>query len=253
MLPHPITFDVVVVADSSTDRTAQIASEMLGRQGTVLNAQVRTAGDARALAFRCAWRAIVDLCSDGGSLTRMRTALFPGRWLTDQRRLASEGIEAIAGTVSVDSFAEHGPEAAERFRASYTCRPDGSHPHIHGANLGVRADAYLRAGGWTNLRTAEDHAVVPFAHLAQCDSFHRKNRGRDKRPANGTRAKRFRGRAGCAQRACGVKLEARLRDLLAMVFDLPLPGHGKIRNPTPNVLPRLDAKTFRWRVWRRRI
>jgi glycosyltransferase involved in cell wall biosynthesis len=157
MLPDPMTHDVVVVADSSTDRTAQIASEMLGRHGTVLSADVRTAGTARALAFQRA------LARYRGPLQRWWLAntdadcIIPPRWLIDQLRLASQGIEAIAGTVSVDSFAEHGPEVADRFRASYTIRPDGSHPHIHGANLGVRADAYLKAGGWTNLSTAEDH------------------------------------------------------------------------------------------------
>jgi hypothetical protein len=64
---------------------------------------------------------------------------------------------AVAGTVSVDSFREHGPQVVERFRATYRIDPDGSHPHIHGANLGVRADAYVRAGGWSNHETAEDH------------------------------------------------------------------------------------------------
>ena len=48
-------------------------------------------------------------------------------------------------------------EKGGTFRETYEIRPDGSHPHVHGANLGVRADAYLRAGGWADLRTAEDH------------------------------------------------------------------------------------------------
>ncbi len=34
---------------------------------------------------------------------------------------------------------------------------DGTHPHIHGANLGVRADRYVDVGGWADLKTAEDH------------------------------------------------------------------------------------------------
>jgi hypothetical protein len=34
---------------------------------------------------------------------------------------------------------------------------DGTHPHVHGANIGVRADVYLEAGGWTPLETGEDH------------------------------------------------------------------------------------------------
>jgi hypothetical protein len=83
--------------------------------------------------------------------------IVPPAWLSNQLELAEEGFEAIAGTVTVDGFEEHGVEVAERFRTSYIIRNDGSHPHIHGANLGVRGDAYQRAGGWSHLSTAEDH------------------------------------------------------------------------------------------------
>ena len=48
-----------------------------------------------------------------------------------------------------------------------SCRPgspgrtrspfDGSHHHVHGANLGFRGDVYLASGGWNALATAEDH------------------------------------------------------------------------------------------------
>ena len=36
----------------------------------------------------------------------------------------------------------------------------GQHGHVHGANLGFRASAYLAAGGFPELATAEDHALV---------------------------------------------------------------------------------------------
>jgi hypothetical protein len=36
---------------------------------------------------------------------------------------------------------------------------DGTHPHVHGANLGIRADAYSDAGGWNDLTVAEDHCL----------------------------------------------------------------------------------------------
>jgi glycosyltransferase involved in cell wall biosynthesis len=157
LLPDQVTSHIVVVADSSTDRTRQTAAELLQSTGTVVSAEVRTAGTARALAAECA------LARHRGPLERCWLAntdadcLIPPSWLIDQLRLADQGIEGIAGTVSVDSYEEHGPEVAGRFRTSYVIRPDGSHPHVHGANLGVRADAYLRAGGWADLRTAEDH------------------------------------------------------------------------------------------------
>jgi hypothetical protein len=30
---------------------------------------------------------------------------------------------------------------------------------VHGANLGVRADAYLDVGGWRDVRVSEDHCL----------------------------------------------------------------------------------------------
>ena len=44
----------------------------------------------------------------------------------------------------------------------------GPHPHVHGANLGIRASAYLAAGGFRPLRTAEDHALLAAATEAGC-------------------------------------------------------------------------------------
>ncbi len=74
-----------------------------------------------------------------------------------QLELARSGAGAVAGIVDVDSFAEHQAIVRERFRSSYLLHDDGTHPHVHGANLGVRADAYLNVGGWSYAATAEDH------------------------------------------------------------------------------------------------
>ena len=153
----PMTTDIVVIDDGSTDSTFSIAKKSLAGSGVVLRTNagivgaVRRAGAAIALSrysgpsHRC-WLANTDA-----------DCIVPATWLIDQLRLASEGVEAIAGTVSVDSFAEHDGTVEGRFRLSYTIHEDGSHPHVHGANLGVRADAYLRAGEWNALETAEDH------------------------------------------------------------------------------------------------
>ncbi len=156
-LPKHVTSDIIVVADSCTDRTKQIASAILGRRGTVLAVNVGAAGSARAMAASCAFKLRTVPFRQFWMANTDADCIIPPTWLTDQLRLANGGTEAIAGTVSVDSYEEHGPEVVDRFRASYTIRPDGSHPHIHGANFGVRADTYLSAGGWANLRTAEDH------------------------------------------------------------------------------------------------
>ena len=162
LLPGAVTCDLVVVVDSSTDRTRELAEQMLRNhenrwQGVVVSTEAGLVGRARALA------ADVALARLRGPQNRCWLAntdadcVVPAGWLREQLALAANHIEAVAGTVDVDTFAEHDTVVEERFRSTYLIRSDGSHPHVHGANLGVRADAYVRAGGWSSLATAEDH------------------------------------------------------------------------------------------------
>ncbi|HEX4426603.1 MAG TPA: glycosyltransferase [Terriglobales bacterium] len=157
LLPSEVTADIVIAVDRSSDRTLEIARRMIHGRGVVITTQSGIVGRARGLAARTAlgrYRGALSRCwlanTDADSSV-------PADWMTDHLTLASENIDAIAGTVDVDSFEEHSGVVAERFRSSYVVRPDGSHSHVHGANLGVRADAYLRAGGWKSIATAEDH------------------------------------------------------------------------------------------------
>ena len=46
------------------------------------------------------------------------------------------------------------------FRERYGARAAARTRHVHGANLGFRASAYLTAGGFPDMPTAEDHALV---------------------------------------------------------------------------------------------
>lgn len=156
-LPSRITVDIVVSVDCSTDETLTVARRMLRGYGSAVFTDAGAVGVARAVA------ANAILSGYQGPLNRCWLANtdadchVPPTWLNDQLVLAEDDIHAVAGTVSVDSFEEHNPGVAQRFRTSYLIHPDGSHPHVHGANLGVRADAYLRAGGWGRQVTAEDH------------------------------------------------------------------------------------------------
>ncbi len=148
---------VIVVSDSSTDRTTQIARELLGARGAVLTIGARSVGTARRTGASHIIRTSHSPISRVWIANTDADSVVPARWLADQIDLADAGIEAIAGIVTVDSFEEHGIEVPGRFNASYFIGADGSHPHMHGANLGIRADAYVRAGGWGDLTTAEDH------------------------------------------------------------------------------------------------
>ena len=156
-LPLTVTCDIVVAVDGSDDGTLRMAQDGIGAKGMVVELNVRSVGAARQLGCE------VALERYAGPLHRCWLANtdadceVPSAWLLDQVRMAQRGIAAVAGTVDVDSFEEHMPGVRELFRTSYLVHADGTHPHVHGANLGIRADAYVRAGGWARLATAEDH------------------------------------------------------------------------------------------------
>ncbi len=156
-LPPLVTCDVVVAIDSSTDGTWQIAERMLRGAGTVVRTDAGVVGQARALAAEAALqRSRVPLHRCWLANTDA-DCIVPKTWLHDQLSLATKGLVALAGIIDVDTFEEHDAEVPARFRKTYVIPQNGIHSHVHGANLGVRADAYLRAGGWKYQATAEDH------------------------------------------------------------------------------------------------
>ena len=152
-----ITTDIVVVSDGSQDRTHELATEMLRGMGTAVHSGAACVGSARRTAAEVA---LGRYPGESGAVWLANTdadCLVPADWLLHQLAAAEAGCCAVAGIVDVDSFAEHDAGVPHRFRETYLIHADGTHPHVHGANLGIRADAYLRAGGWGALATAEDH------------------------------------------------------------------------------------------------
>jgi cellulose synthase/poly-beta-1,6-N-acetylglucosamine synthase-like glycosyltransferase len=157
---HLAALWIVVVADACTDCTASRARSAVGSQGEVLECHVRSPGTARQLGVAAALRHFD--WTDPARLWIANTdadTCVPSNWLGQHLRLAEQGIAAVAGIVRVQDVPGHGPDLAQRLLADYEVRPDGTHPHVHGANLGVRADAYLDAGGWSQLAVAEDHCL----------------------------------------------------------------------------------------------
>jgi glycosyltransferase involved in cell wall biosynthesis len=157
LLPHTVTTDVIVVADCSTDLTYQIAEEMTRGRGIAITIESGVVGKARAIAAEMAMQRYAGPWKRLWLANTDADCVVPDTWVVEQLLLAGDNAEVVAGTVDVDSFEEHGPEVLERFRASYLIGSDGTHSHIHGANLGVRGDVYRKAGGWQELETAEDH------------------------------------------------------------------------------------------------
>lgn len=152
---------IVVVADGCVDRTAEVA----GRSLTARDEIVTTAGANVGAARRTGTARVLELLERRDGADPRRTLLcntdadstVPDGWLASHLRLARAGAAAIAGIVHVDDFAQHPDHLGSRFARSYTLHPDGTHPHVHGTNLAVRADAYRDVGGWSAFPTAEDH------------------------------------------------------------------------------------------------
>jgi glycosyltransferase involved in cell wall biosynthesis len=138
---------VIVVLDSCADDTETIA-RALGADVTHVAARnvgmARAHGAERALALGARWLAFTDA----------DTAVADD-WLVQQLDCCAD---AVCGVVGVHDWSPHIAAVREHFGATYT-DADG-HRHIHGANLGVSAHAYLRAGGFPPLESSEDVALV---------------------------------------------------------------------------------------------
>ena len=141
---------VLVVLDHCTDRTGAIA-EAGGASTLAVSARnvghARAAGAQVALAAGARWLAFTDC--DG---------VVAPDWLATQLALCAQGAEAVCGTVCVGDWAGYGSKMRRHFAATYFDVDD--HRHVHGANLGVSAAAYRRAGGFQHLPCGEDVALV---------------------------------------------------------------------------------------------
>lgn len=148
---------LVVVADASRDQTAQVA---LRGDARVLTIDARSVGAARAAGVREVLRQAAHLDpADIWVATTDADTLVPPGWLRAQFRYANRGWDAVAGTIRVADWSGQRPGVRALFHRRYG-EGTGVHSHVHGANLGFRAAAYLRAGGFPSVPTGEDRALV---------------------------------------------------------------------------------------------
>lgn len=140
---------VIVVADSCTDDTVELARGFAGVE--VIELDVANVGEARRVGIDHGlrdtdWIATTDADS-----------MVPANWLEDQLRLAELGSDVVVGTVRPDA-ADLTPAQLRAWSARHNpARPNG---HVHGANLGIRASAYVEAGGFRPLAEHEDVDLI---------------------------------------------------------------------------------------------
>ena len=141
---------VVVVLDDCSDGSEAVARAHPVR---VIQVNARKVGAARAAGAQC----LLEAGARWLAFTDADTVVSPA-WLVAQLGL---GAQAVCGSVEVADWSAHGergPQVRRHFEQHY--RDIDGHRHIHGANLGVCALAYQRAGGFEPIACSEDVALV---------------------------------------------------------------------------------------------
>jgi glycosyltransferase involved in cell wall biosynthesis len=150
-----VTVELVVVLDSCTDDSSRAAFP-----AATVSVDARNVGQARRAGFdhllqrrptgindRETWLATTDA-----------DTIVPPDWLSRMLAHAAAGWTVVAGTVRVTDWTGHAERTRTYWQASYE-NYDGHH-HVHGANLGVRGDAYRLVGGMPAVALSEDVALV---------------------------------------------------------------------------------------------
>ncbi len=155
---HGVPVVTVVVADCCDDDTAEIA-DRLGAQ--VLQTATGAVGAARAAGCALALRVLAGVPSRRIWLAGTDAdTVVPPQWLSAQLRAAQAGYDAAAGLVRLDGGG--GQPVAARWHTDYDaeCRREWLHGRVHGANLGIRGDAYRQVGGFDSVPAHEDLRLV---------------------------------------------------------------------------------------------
>ena len=143
---------VEVVLDACTDATSRVIPPHVG---TVIRS-TKSVGAARRAGFARHLQADVD--GRTWFATTDADSEVPADWLVSHLASADRGSDVFVGTIRPKSWESWSPHTAELFEQRYDA--DDGHHHIHGANLGVRADAYRRVGGFAEVSGNEDVDLV---------------------------------------------------------------------------------------------
>jgi hypothetical protein len=91
----------------------------------------------------------------------------PADWALAHLHCARAGVHAVAGLADLGGTDHLSPTVRGRYCAILKHgRHGGTHTHVYGANLGVRADAYLAVGGFPRRRPGEDRGLWHRLHAA---------------------------------------------------------------------------------------
>ena len=167
---------LVLVAHRYSDATEAVAGQILsgldGLDGRAAGTVVRLDSGSVAAARSVGAMAGLRLLAAHG-LELRRTWLLstdadsrvPPDWIDRYRPYLRSGAAAVTGMVRVTGWEEGPPLVSTRISRAYqqivsAGLHGAQHDHVYGANLAVRADAYLQVGGWPDQVPGEDAALV---------------------------------------------------------------------------------------------
>ncbi|WP_181028552.1 glycosyltransferase family 2 protein [Pseudoclavibacter sp. RFBA6] len=155
---------VVLVLDSCSDSSLEIAKRAANRDPRIhlIERAHGSVGRARRDGVRTALT--LSTAHSGDTPLELHTvwiastdadSVVPRDWLVGQLEFADDGADLLLGTVLLaHSGDSRNTELETRWLEEYVL--EEGHPHIHAANLGVRASTYLQAGEYPPLREHED-------------------------------------------------------------------------------------------------
>jgi glycosyltransferase involved in cell wall biosynthesis len=152
---------VVAVLDSCTDGSADLA-ELYGSDVVFIDVDVKNVGAARAAGFAHA-RTLYGEAPDESRMWYATTdgdSRVGGDWLLRQ---VDADVDMVLGVVHVTNWRHVSAAAVNRYLTAYrakTRQRGAGHGHVHGANMGFRADAYWDEGGFAGLESGEDVELV---------------------------------------------------------------------------------------------
>ena len=157
-LPLPVT--VIVVLDGCDDGSAALAGQF-GSDVHFVAINACNVGAARAVGFSYARTQSEQGALDDSRIwyatTDADTVVDPD-WLLRQ---TGAGTDMVLGVVRIATSRDFPAAAARRYLAAYRSKTGpNSHRHVHGANMGFRADSYWQVGGFAALASGEDVELV---------------------------------------------------------------------------------------------
>ena len=155
--------DVIVVLDGCRDNTRAVVEELAtGQPVRAVISSARCVGSARRIGTQSAIDAADVEANQLWLANTDADSQVPADWLTQMVDAADAGAQLVLGTVLP------GEELTDGLRHTWLAahQTGSGHPHVHGANLGVRADTYLELGGWRDTRSDEDVDLVARAVAA---------------------------------------------------------------------------------------